>query len=160
MNTTTDAAAVHLSDELLAVADAAHAAGMEFDFIHHVNANTMWLSLRWGEDETYPTAYVYMFEDGGSLGCIDPLYAPVGPDELTALVAINGVLDGGLVAGMRVRADRDKDQGSSRWRQLADRVAEADGRFTAKHYAKRYRALVQRIAADEKARNARRKSAA
>ncbi len=163
MNTTTDAAtAFDFTDEFVAAAEAAEAAGVELELVHNVNAHTFWLMLQWGEDETYPSAFVYMFEDGSTLACPAPLCVPVGPNELAALVAINGVLDGGLVAGMRVRADRDKDEGFDfpHWRQLADRVAEADGRFTDKHYAKRYRALARRIAADEKARYARRKSAA
>ncbi len=172
MNTTTEPTTFDVTDEFLAVAEAAEAAGMEFALVHNVDAHTFWLMLCWGEDTDdaddidddnppmpHPSGFVYMFEDGGCLAYPDPLYVPVGPDELAALVAINGALDGGLVAGLRVRADRDGSLGAS-WRQLANRVAEADGRFSVEHYTDRYRTLVQRLAADEEARYARRESAA
>lgn len=103
-------------------------------------------------DGLHPIACVYIYEDGSGLWLHQDW--PIGAEAFRQVQEMNGQLNGGLVAGMRVRADRDdalEDPDAARyWRRLADYVVSYDDCFDDAHYDVLYREQLARFEHDER----------
>ena len=110
--------------------------------------NPMLVGVSPGLDGSYQIACVYIYEDGGGLWLLQEW--TIGDEAREQLVEVNGQLNGGLAAGMRVRTDRDHAlgdrEGARYWRLLADRIAYYDCRFSKRQYAEQYRVQAERFA--------------
>lgn len=90
-------------------------------------------AVRYSDDlDAQPSQYIYVGGGGADLIFCE-IGKAIGTETLRALVAENERLNGGLVAGMQVRADGGGAAGY--WRPLADLIAERS-HFDEDHYAR------------------------
>lgn len=86
---------------------------------------------------------VYVNDCGSALWCKEGMV--IGTVSRRFFQDLNWKTQGGLMAGILVRANRDRESSEGYWRRAGNELRCSDGRFSRKHCAEQYRDQLERF---------------